>query len=349
MLAIQVRKFCLTVAFMLLLSASLTHARAAGQADSIWGADFFPNISLTTHEGKGVRFFDDLIKDKVVVINFMFTRCPDVCPLETARLLEVQKILGDRVGKDVFFYSISTDPKYDKPHVLKAYAQRYQVGQGWLFLTGDEEELIMLRKKLGMYNPEERGGNMRAHTLSLLIGNQRTGRWMRSSPFENPYVMATQVGSWLHNWKLPPRKGMDYASAPEVRRLSPGESLFRTRCSACHTVGGGDVLGPNREKLGPDLFGITQKRERGWLVRFIKEPDKMIEEKDPLSMALLEAYDNVPMPNLSLSDTDIEQLLVYIEEESRRKGAPENPQGDIRPARDGGPKNGAGSDAHEKK
>ncbi len=224
-------------------------------------------------------------------------------------------------------YCISIYPEYDKPHVLKAYMERYQVGPGWLFLTGRPADITQLRRKLGMYNPEERGGNLRAHTLSLLIGNQRTGRWMRSSPFENPYVMATQVGSWLHNWKLPPREGQDYASAPEVRTMSPGEKLFRTRCSACHTIGGGDLLGPNKEKLGPDLFAITQKRELSWLIRFMKEPDKMFEEKDPLSMALLEAYDNVPMPNLSLSDADIEQLLVYMEEESRRLGAPEIPQG----------------------
>ena len=329
MIRVKHRNLVATALVMLTLSFQAGHAKNTGRAGAIWGADYFPNIPLITHEGKEVRFFDDLIKDKVVVINFMFTRCPDVCPLETARLKEVQKILGDRVGQDVFMYSISIDPVFDKPHVLKAYAERYQVGPGWLFLTGKESDIILLRKKLGMYNPEERGGNLRAHTLSLLIGNQSTGRWMRSSPFENPYVMATQVGSWLHNWKLPPREGQDYASAPEVRTLSPGESLFRTRCSACHTIGGGDLLGPNKEKLGPDLYAITQKRELSWLVRFMKEPDKMFEEKDPLSMALLEAYDNVPMPNLSLSDRDIEQLLAYIEEESRRLGAPENPQGDL--------------------
>jgi cytochrome oxidase Cu insertion factor (SCO1/SenC/PrrC family) len=325
--------FVLIIGIALILQAS--SADCAGDASSIWGADYFPNIPLTTHEGKEVRFFDDLIKGKVVIINFIFTRCPDVCPLETARLREVQKILGDRVGKDVFMYSISIDPKYDKVHVLKAYAERYQVGPGWLFLTGNESDIITLRKKLGMYNPEERSGNLRAHTLSLLVGNQSTGRWMRGSPFENPYVLATQVGSWLHNWKLPPREGQDYASAPEVRNISPGESLFRTRCSACHTIGEGDLLGPNKEKLGPDLYGITQKREREWLIRFMKEPDKMIEEKDPLSLALLEAYDNVPMPNLSLNDADVEKLLAYIEEESRKQGAPENPQGDILPEKSG--------------
>src|SRR5262245_27302386 len=70
-----------------------------------WGADYFPNVELTTHEGKSVRFFDDLIAGKVVMINFIYTSCPDACPLETARLAEVQDVLGERVGRDVFFYS----------------------------------------------------------------------------------------------------------------------------------------------------------------------------------------------------------------------------------------------------
>ncbi len=101
---------------------------AAGKAGSVWGADYFPNVPLVTHEREIVRFFDDLIKEKVVVINFIFTRCPDVCPLETARLLEVQKILGDRVGKDVFMYSITIEPDYDTPEVLKRYAKKFPAG-----------------------------------------------------------------------------------------------------------------------------------------------------------------------------------------------------------------------------
>ena len=76
-------------------------AQGSRSAGSIWGADYFPNVPLITHEGKTVRFFDDLIKDKVVVINFIFTSCPDSCPLETSRLRRVQTLLGDRVGLDL--------------------------------------------------------------------------------------------------------------------------------------------------------------------------------------------------------------------------------------------------------
>jgi protein SCO1/2 len=81
-----------------------------------------------------VRFFDDLIKDKVVMINIIYTSCPDVCPLETARLREVQKNLGDRVGKDVFMYSITVDPQRDTPEVLRKYAEKFDAGPGGLFL-----------------------------------------------------------------------------------------------------------------------------------------------------------------------------------------------------------------------
>ncbi len=307
----------LIVGIVLVFGGSPLHAE--GDARDIWGADYFPNVPLVTQDGKTVRFFDDLIKGKVVVINFIFTRCQDVCPLETARLREVQKILGDRVGKDVFMYSITVDPNFDKPSVLKAYSQRFQTGPGWLFLTGKEADIILLRKKLGLYNEEEQSGNLSAHTLSLLIGNQSTGRWMKGSPFENPYVLATQIGSWLHNWKLPPKERRDYADAPEVRNISAGENLFRTRCAACHTIGAGDIRNPEKRRVGPDLFGVTEKREREWLIRFVMAPDRMLAEKDPLAMALLAAYDNVPMPDLRLNRNEVESLLTFIGEESQRK------------------------------
>src|SRR6185503_16087443 len=115
-----------------------------------WGAEYFPNVELVSHEGRTVRFFDDLIRDKVVVIDFIYTSCPDACPLETAKLVEVQELLGDRVGKDVFLYSISIDPERDTPAVLREYAERFQTGPGWLFLTGAAADIRLLRQKLGM-------------------------------------------------------------------------------------------------------------------------------------------------------------------------------------------------------
>jgi protein SCO1/2 len=79
------------------------------------------NVPLITQDGKQVRFYDDLIKGKIVAVNFIYTSCMFTCPLETARLAQVQRILGERVGKDIFFYSISIDPDHDTPAVLKEY------------------------------------------------------------------------------------------------------------------------------------------------------------------------------------------------------------------------------------
>src|SRR5207244_6894687 len=93
-------------------------------------ARYFPNVVLTTHLGEKVRFYDDLIKGKIVTINFMFTACPKVCPRITTNLVKVQKLLGHRVGRDIFMYSITLDPENDTSPVLKKYAKIHHVGAG---------------------------------------------------------------------------------------------------------------------------------------------------------------------------------------------------------------------------
>ncbi|NJD69513.1 MAG: SCO family protein [Candidatus Methylomirabilota bacterium] len=109
----------------------------------------FPNVVLRTHENTAVRFYDDLIKGKTVMINFMYTACKDDCLLTTANLAQVQNILGDRVGRDIFFYSITLDPAHDTPAVLKRYAHRFRVRPGWLFLTGTKDDIGRLRRAFG--------------------------------------------------------------------------------------------------------------------------------------------------------------------------------------------------------
>lgn len=297
---------------------------------SVWGADYFPNIPLVTHEGERVRFFDDLIRDKVVAINFMYTSCPDTCPVETARMLQVARLLGDRLGKDVFFYSITIEPEHDTQEVLEAFAASWRIPDGWTFLTGDRDDIVRLRQKLGMRIDDVRTGDLAEHTINLLIGNQRTGRWMKRSPFENAHFLASQIGTWLHEFKLPSEKSLDYGDAPEIRQITDGEYLFRNRCSACHTIGGGDIRNAKYRQIGPDLFNVTMQRDREWLERWIAEPDAMLEEKDPLAVALFEQWDRVPMPNMRLSEKDVHSILGYIEEESVRVTA-------VRAARDEDP------------
>ena len=285
---------------------------------TVWGADYFPNVTLINQDGKPVRFFDDLIKDKVVAVNFMFTSCKDVCPLETARMREVQEILGERVGKDIFFLSISIDPQRDTPPVLKAYAQKYQASPGWMFLTGKAEDITLIRHKLGLLSPDSDPGNLKGHSMSLIIGNQSTGQWMKKSPYENAHILATQMGSWLSNWQQSPKGGLEYANAPRVRTVSLGENLFRTRCGACHTVGEEGSAALAKQALAPDLLHVTRRREQAWLSRWLKEPDKMLAERDPQALALQARYRDLVMPNLSLGPEDTQALMGYLEEESQR-------------------------------
>ncbi len=276
---------------------------------SRWRAEYFPNVPLVTQDGEVVHFYDDLIKDKVVAINFMFTSCNDVCPAETARLKQVQAELGDRVGHDVFMYSISIDPKNDTPEVLKRYSEKFKVEPGWLFLTGKAEDIALLQKKLGLFiadlpDPDD-------HNVNLIVGNEATGRWMKRSPYDDPKVLAEVIGSWLHNWKVP-NKGLagNYEKAPSFPRLSRGEYLFRTRCVSCHALGSD---GP----LGPDLLGVTKKRDPVWLARWLKEPDQMLAEKDSIALELFARYDELPMPNLGLNDVDVAALIDYMASASR--------------------------------
>jgi len=114
----------------LLASAMISLHTGPAFAANRWGADYFPNVPLTTQDGATVRLYDDLLKGRSVAINVMYTSCKDECPLETARLAQLQRLLGERMGKDIFFYSITIDPKRDTPKVLKAYAEKYGVGPG---------------------------------------------------------------------------------------------------------------------------------------------------------------------------------------------------------------------------
>jgi protein SCO1/2 len=115
---------------------------------------FLPNVALVTHEGKNVRFYDDLIKDKIVIINMMYATCEGICPAITSNLQKVQKLLGDRVGRDIFLYSITLKPEHDTPQVLSEHVKMHGIQPGWSFLTGAPADIEVLRRKLGFVDPD---------------------------------------------------------------------------------------------------------------------------------------------------------------------------------------------------
>jgi protein SCO1/2 len=261
-------------------------------------------MALTTQDGKTVRLYDDLLKGKSVAINVIYTSCKDACPLETANLVQLQRLLGKRVGKDIFFYSISIDPKNDTPEVLKAYAEKFGVGPGWQFLTGNPEDIKAITRKLGLIRASESTPD--GHAPWLMLGVEPTGQWTKKHAADNPQFLAATMGTFF-GWK----GTQPQASYAEARPLviDKGQYLFQRQCSACHTIGQGD-------KLGPDLLGVTDRRERAWLSRYIQAPDVMLAAGDPIAAALFNKYKNVRMPNLTLAQDDVADLLSYLEARS---------------------------------
>jgi protein SCO1/2 len=286
------------------LAAAIVPSRSL-VAQSRWDASYFPNVELTTHLGERVRFYD-LIKGKTVAIELMYTSCEFACPLETARLAQVQKLLGDRMGRDIFFYSISIDPAKDTPAALSAYAKKYGAGSGWTFLTGKAADIELLSRKLGLYSrpdPDDKDG----HTPVLLIGNEATGQWVRGSALDNARMTAHKLTTWVGGY---PSAGAaparSYADAKPVTNVTAGRYVFSTKCSACHTIGEG-------ARIGPDLAGVTQLRDRRWLASYIASPDAMLKSGDPIAKDLLAKYGDMRMPNLDLTDAQIRQVIEFLD------------------------------------
>jgi protein SCO1/2 len=149
----------------------------------------FLNVPLTTHEGQTVRFYDDLMKDKTVLLNFFYTNCVGeaVCPLGTANLVKVQELLDPRVGRDLFIYSITLDPGHDTPEVLARYAAAFQVKPGWLFLTGSAPDIEALRRNLGYASRDPREDRDPSQHIGLLrYGIEPLERWAACATLTRP-------------------------------------------------------------------------------------------------------------------------------------------------------------------
>ncbi|ADI84091.2 SCO family protein [Geobacter sulfurreducens KN400] len=187
------------IALCLLLAATLLPCTAAAAPQSPQGTAldrrtdeaaraYFTDLKLTTHEGKVVRFYTDILKDRVVLIHFFYTNCKTVATLQTKVLSDLQPLLGDRLGKDIFLVSISVDPARDTLEHTRAYARAFAPRPGWTFLTGSKVNLDWVNYKLGNYkeNPEE-------HETFFLLGNLRTGHWIKDKPETSARTLAEHL------------------------------------------------------------------------------------------------------------------------------------------------------------
>jgi protein SCO1 len=147
------------------------------------GPAIFTNALLRTHENKEVRFYDDLIKGKQVLINLMYATCEGACPIVTSNLVRVHEALKVRMGKDLFMYSMTIKPEVDDPAALKEYAEMHRaLLPGWTFLTGDPYDLETIRFRLFAMNHIAIDTNIYGHTSFLLIINDATNRWLHVDP-----------------------------------------------------------------------------------------------------------------------------------------------------------------------
>lgn len=136
---------------------------------------YFTDVLLVNQNGEKMRFYSDLLQGKVVVINSFFATCTGSCLPLNRNLEKLQKALGDHMGKEVYFVSISVDPAVDTPMNLKAYAKKLNAGPGWYFLSGAKENVDFALKKIGQFVDDKND-----HLNIFIIGNERTGLWKKA-------------------------------------------------------------------------------------------------------------------------------------------------------------------------
>jgi len=201
---------------------------------------YFPNFELTTHEGKRVKFYDDLIKDKIVVINFMYAKCEGICVPITENLKRVQKLLGNRVGKDIFMYSITLKPEEDTPEKLKHYVHMHHIKPGWTFLTGKPDEIEMLRRKMGLYTSNTKQDKILTNHIGMDCRvDSLDGRWQaeattagenpESAGHESQALSQSSRGTDMKNRRLPVRALLLFLSPLCVVFLLAGVGSSQTQ------------------------------------------------------------------------------------------------------------------------
>jgi protein SCO1/2 len=155
---------------------------------------YFSDVELINQDGQKLRFYNDVLKNKVVIINTFFTTCTSVCPPMNRNLEKIQDALGDRLGKDAFLVSISVDPETDTPLRLKDYARRFHARAGWLFLTGKKENVDWALYKLGQYVETKDD-----HSTIIIIGNEPKGLWKKAFGLAKPEELMRIVDDVLRD------------------------------------------------------------------------------------------------------------------------------------------------------
>ena len=149
--------------------------KAAAEAKA---RDYFSNVELVDQNGERLKFYDEVLKDNVVVISFIFTNCQSACPLMTRNLTMIRDMLREDERRNIQFVSISIDPLRDTPSAMKEFAQKHEADiDGWLWLTGQPDDVNYITKRLGSYTDDPE-----MHTTTLLAANVPNAHWTKIEP-----------------------------------------------------------------------------------------------------------------------------------------------------------------------
>jgi protein SCO1 len=189
--------------------AAILRPHAAESATTAADADrqrirrqHFPDVTLLTQDNQKVRFYEDVVKDKIVTINFFYARCEGICPIVTANLVKVQKLLADRVGRDIFMVSITLKPLEDTPEALKEYAEMHRIKPGWTLLTGKPDDIEQLRRSLGFTNLDPALDQDKSqHIGNIRYGNEPMLQWAAMPGMARPEEIANSISR-----DFPPKK-----------------------------------------------------------------------------------------------------------------------------------------------
>jgi protein SCO1/2 len=166
-----------------------------------FGPALYTNALLRTHENKQVRFYDDLIRGKQVMVSLMYANCESACPLVTSRLVKVYEQLKDRMGKNLFLYSMTVKPEEDDPAALKMYAKMHgALLPGWTFLTGDPYDMETIRYRLFGMEHIMVDADIYSHTSFMKIISDATNRWYQVDPLATMSTIMMKI-----SWADPPK------------------------------------------------------------------------------------------------------------------------------------------------
>lgn len=171
------------------------HANHANHADMKLPEDVtvrFPDVKLLDQNSRERSLKSDVIGDRIVVMDFVYTSCTTVCPVVSAIMGEVQQKLGGRVGREVALVSLTVDPVRDTPARLRDYARSRGAGAGWSWLTGSTTAVNDTLKGMGTWTP-----NFEDHPVVMMVGDGRSGKWTRFYGFADPAMLVAQVESLI--------------------------------------------------------------------------------------------------------------------------------------------------------